>query len=799
VFGRRRRNDGPLLTLTAAGQLLKEPGQPAPRDLKQRKRTQETWQTLAWEHYDRVPQIWFAHNYVANALRRVRLVPAVQPDASEPPRPLDPVDDGQLFARAQLALDELRGPDGTHGELVHDMALQLGIPGEGYFVGYEDDDGAHWVIASVDELQFLNGSWVLKEDADDRQGVVLGEDSTVARFWRQHPRWRNRPDSSMRVIADDAEELLLLNQLGRVATRSRLNAGLLLVPQELSVRRPQAPGMLTGAQEGVEDPFVSALVDYTTSAVGDEVDPGTVAPAVVRGKGDYLAQVRHLTFGRLFDRVDAERVDEKLRAIAAGIDLPPEVVLGISDLNHWSAWQVTDDAFKAHLEPLVQLIVGAITEVYLAPALNDVTDQRVITWFDPSALVSRPNRMSDALTLYDKIELSGDALRRIGGHNEDDAPDEDERLRRIAQAQGTQAMMPVASGEVKSMTQALDDAARRMRAAEGGGGDDGAIVSDDGDTGPSSDPPDPTEDAEDTEPGPPAVVASGNVNGEELGRRLEQMDHDLMTRLTVASDGAVRRAVEKAGARLRRRLPKNGTFTAQARNVPNHELCRVLGMDVVRKYFQTDEELVDDVAATVLPLYTSWTARTQTQVRQVVREAAEDDEEEDEELERQQDEDRQRGAELLALLLLGVATSALYSPRTGAPVGEQDPTVLVPTGDIRDVLTVAGGGQPVSQTGAIPSADRPPPGGVATGETARTALVRVGLKVSSWVWVYGDPGSRGAPFEAHERLDGVRFSSWDDPRLSVQPGDGWLGVSHYYPGDHLYCQCDFIPVFEEDT
>ena len=49
------------------------------------------------------------------------------------------------------------------------------------------------------------------------------------------------------------------------------------------------------------------------------------------------------------------------------MDMPPEVLQGAGDANHWSAWQADESAIKAHTEPLLKLITTTISRQYLGP------------------------------------------------------------------------------------------------------------------------------------------------------------------------------------------------------------------------------------------------------------------------------------------------------------------------------------------------------------------------------------------------------------------------------------------------
>ncbi len=52
----------------------------------------------------------------------------------------------------------------------------------------------------------------------------------------------------------------------------------------------------------------------------------------------------------------SQRETAAVRALAAGMDLPAEVLLGLSDVNHWTAWQVDESAYRQHVDPIVQTL-----------------------------------------------------------------------------------------------------------------------------------------------------------------------------------------------------------------------------------------------------------------------------------------------------------------------------------------------------------------------------------------------------------------------------------------------------------
>lgn len=704
AFGRlsRRRQQDAII---GSSQVLHSPEGSVDTNVK-RSRPDEDWQSTAWQYYEAVPQVWFGVNYVANALRRVRLVPARVSHDGSAPQILEPGDEG--FTTANDVLNTIRDDDGGHGDIIHDMAVQLSVPGEGVLVSYRELDPTTkersgeelWEVVSADEVKvdkIVGGDRYSLVDPDQRGGDIVLD--YAGRFWRRSPKRRNRADSAMKAVLDDCETLIVLNHYIRSAARAKHNAGIMAVPSELTVHLPESMQMQMQSEVAKgTDPLIEAITRYVTTSIANESDPANVAPAILRGKADLLEKLRVIDLSRPFDTVALRLRQDAIRQIAAGLDMPAEVMLGIGSLNHWSAWQVTDDAYKAHLEPLTQLIVGAITDLVYRPAL---LPDDIICWYDPSALISHPHRVSSIFAAFDRGVIGRVAVRRYLGYAESDAP------------------LPE---EIEARSESTPDET------------------------PSDDPP-PADETEQLPPEEDEIAASSlamlaSAELQQLGIDLQGIDQRLIRTLEDEIQALVERHEdgEMTSVELQHEIER--LFEENA------EVAAGAALSTIRQYAE------DDIDAGLL----------------------------------QQD---QTSNIAIAAAILGAAAIGAAS-RSAAPMDEGELPAMqtrVPTQTIREAVVSAGGG-PMS---GAPSTV----GGIATGADVESELVRIGIRVSQWQWVYGD-SARVTPFQSHLDLDGIVFSEWDDERLAVRSSDAWIGASHYYPGDHLYCQCDFVPVLSTD-
>jgi len=475
-------------TLTAAAAQVKVNDRAEYEQFRSRRAAgSSAWQTEAWEYYDAIGEIKYAFNLVASVVSRIRIFAASVDDPSQTAVPvkMSNIIDPRLAAAAERALKRLDSAYGGQAGLLKDAALNICVAGECYLVQMPERPGygipESWDIKSVDEVlvdqkgtfriigrreqQAANGS----QNANTNVGAMsLNEKSFVGRIWRSHPRFSDEADSSLRGILDLCAELLLLNRTVRATARSRLNAGALYLPDGLSVAAQgdgnfpydeddeMNPGFTV---EEAEDEFEDQLIDAMTTPIRDEESASAVVPLIIRGPAELGDAIKQFKFERSFDPALAERSDRVLERILQGLDVPKDVVTGLANVKYSNALQIDEALYKAHIEPLMLLIVDALTVVYLRPYLiaNGYTESevsRITVWYDPSAVSTRNDRAADADSGFDRGAVSYDTWRRAHGFSDQDAPTPTEVALRLLQDRGsitpelTEAMLGAVAPEI---------------------------------------------------------------------------------------------------------------------------------------------------------------------------------------------------------------------------------------------------------------------------------------------------------------------------------------------------------------
>lgn len=371
----------------------------------------EAWQSSCWDYYDMVGEYRYAVNWVGNLLSRARLTI---------------LHNGKAVAddeNANAALQSLFGGPSGQSEMFRQLGIHFTVAGEAFIVGVDGASEEDWYVVAATEVHRGNGQTSI-------WGERIDGDHLLLRLWRPHPRKFKKSDAPSRSVIPILSEINQLTKHVAAQIDSRLaGAGLLLLPSEISFpTRTKTEG--TGADEVTSEVdgaqgFIDELIEVMSTAIANREDASALVPIVLQVAGEYLDKVQHLTFWSDLDEHAIELRTEAIRRLSLGMDMPPEVLTGTGDMNHWGAWQVDESAIKSHSEPLLAVITSSLTTGYLRPYLEAAgmdaeTADEYEFGVDTAALRMRPNRSKEAVELYDRGELSGEAMRRENGFNEDD-------------------------------------------------------------------------------------------------------------------------------------------------------------------------------------------------------------------------------------------------------------------------------------------------------------------------------------------------------------------------------------------
>lgn len=421
-------------TMIAAAQRIT-----AGTDIRSVSRSVDGWAKQAWIFYDTIGEFRYAVDWVAGMIAKATIMLT---------RNGEPVVEGDPAVAQVRWIGDLFGSEQVRTEMLRNIGVHLTCAGECYLVGTTLRGRDHWQVVAACELTQRGGNYYLAGQRIESTGAPF-----LLRIWRPHPRKPNEANAPSRAVLPILAEMDALTKRIFAEIDSRLaGAGIMWVPSEFTLPAP------TNGQErqgSTADQFQSALNTAIMEAIGDQTSASARSPIVVTVPGDRIEQVMHMTFATPMDERVKELRDEAIRRLALGMDLPPEVLTGMADTNHWTAWNVDESAIKAHAEPLLDLITDSLTMGLLWPLLEAANIQNVEEYAigsDTAEMRLRPDRSREAFELYDRGTIDAAALRREVGFGEEDAPtDEEVRaffLRKVAAGQTTPELVAAALTEL---------------------------------------------------------------------------------------------------------------------------------------------------------------------------------------------------------------------------------------------------------------------------------------------------------------------------------------------------------------
>jgi hypothetical protein len=364
-------------------------------------------------------------------------------------------------SRANLYVAE-RGPDGRAGNPTTNLAVinatasllspermppfmeaacrMQTVPGEAWIFGYEDDnairkrDRLQWTVldesaitdAGDDSFQVRYAHLGQRRETVWKRGESV---NPLIRFWNPDPREPWRAISPLHHVVPVMKALIKMTDLVPAIADQRL-----VGPRMLAVSDRLEPPPATPGHKFSEDELMNEIVKAVDAA---RRDPGKVDNLVaILLRGDLTEKVfEKLEWSAEFPQLAVEITELLMRRVALGMPLPPEVVLGEGDTNHWGQWFNEESAVKFSIEPVVAQIAAALDQFWLPAILkaSRISPEDYVIGYDIRTVMLRPDRSAIVIQLHDRGLVSDEATRRETGMNESDkaTPEEVARRERI--------------------------------------------------------------------------------------------------------------------------------------------------------------------------------------------------------------------------------------------------------------------------------------------------------------------------------------------------------------------------------
>jgi hypothetical protein len=516
-----------------------------------KKQEHSAWHAEAWTMYDLIGEFRYGCDWIGGMLSKALIHATVETVDG-----VEVIEEGNILEY----ISQFFGNADGRAEMFRLVGIHMSVTGECYLVGYPDPDpmgdgGDKWEVAASTKAirpstDQANDWWKVN---DVTLVDVPQDDVTCIRLWRPHPLNPQLSISPALAALTTLRQLHKLSLYVSAQMDSRLaSAGILLMPDTMTFPPPPTADGKEPAVKSANNAqdLMNLIMESMTAQL---MNPGTAesqVPIVITASVEAIQAIQHLTFWSELDEHAMELRKEAIGRLALSMDVPPEVLQGAADSNHWSAWQADESAIKAHAEPLLKIITTAIGREYLRPLIKQdpaYEGDRLSAYSvaaDTSEMRLRPNRSKEALELHALGVLSDEALIRECGFDPTDMPDEAQFAKWLTRK--------VASG---STTPELVEAALKdlgvnlkvVRPAEDTVGQEGRPAPSLEDH-PTQDIPDPKRSADRKE-----ARDAGRVPSSDVERKAS---------LLAACDMLVLRALERAGNRLKNRTQSKFTVPA---------------------------------------------------------------------------------------------------------------------------------------------------------------------------------------------------------------------------------------------
>lgn len=520
------------------------------------------WQAEVWRLYDIVPEFHFLAGRIGDSLAQARLYVT---EVDEQGEETGETKDAAIQALAAVPL----GKGAQRDDNLRMAGIDLSAPGECWFVGEGAAQRAHeaigsWFVVTGAGIKSEGGKLKIRRPMTRGGGWLEPQDGrdVLIRCYRPHPNDADQADSFARPAIPALREIELLTKREFAELDSRLTgAGIMFLPEGMDYPRgpDDPPPDLAG--------FMAYLQTAAATSMRDQASAEAMVPIMATLPNEmmqYVDAIKPITFWSELSSEISPMKDKAIERLAASAELPKEVLLGLGDGNHWSAWLISEEGTR-WIKGYLSLIADALTRGFLDLALTGMGRKgdigRYAYAFDVSPLAARPNRLEEALQLHDRMLLSDEEVVRAGAFDTDQMP--------TVQQRAQQLLLKVVQTQPDLMLDPAVQVALGLPQIERVGLPATAEQNTDGD--PDDDPveQDGPPNGGNAEP-PPALTAS------ILDRRIRELTAAGPSPQTVFNAACrlhVLRALELAGGRLATPQERNGKW----RDIPRHELHTQIG------------------------------------------------------------------------------------------------------------------------------------------------------------------------------------------------------------------------------
>ena len=388
------------------------------------RRSDDSWQKEGWRQFDICGEMRYAFTWIANAISMASMYAAeIDPETGL-------VTDATQNKTVQRIANSILGGPAQRAQFQATIALNWQVAGEIFILirptrGAEPDE---WHVLSTTEVSEQGGTFKYEDPITGQMIELNPSRDMLIRVWSPHPRKRSHADSAVRSALPTLREIEKTSQNIAARLDSRLASnGFMFLPQEVDFpqRNDGEPGLVG---------FMDEVIEAAEVSLSNPGQASAQVPIMLQIPGEQVGNVQHLDISSKLDGEILELRTAAIKRLALSLDMPSEIMLGMGESNHWSAWQIEESAYKIHVAPLLDRFGDALTSEYLVPALLAAgipNPENYVIAFDTTEIISRPNRFEELKALWDDGLISDDFLRSESGIPDDAIPSDEEASKKL--------------------------------------------------------------------------------------------------------------------------------------------------------------------------------------------------------------------------------------------------------------------------------------------------------------------------------------------------------------------------------
>jgi hypothetical protein len=388
------------------------------------------WQAEAWRLYDIVGELHKLSGRVGDSLAQARLYVTEVDDTGEE---TGEVSDERIKRLAAVPL----GTGSQRDDNLRLAGIDLAVGGECWIVGEgaarnpEAAEGSWFVVTGAAFSRLGDDLQVKRPQIRGGSKLTLKDGTDILiRCWRPHPNDTDQADSFTRSAIVPLREIELLTKREFAELDSRLTgAGIMFLPEGVDFpRQEDDPEGLAG--------FMAYLQRAAAASMTNQGDARSMVPIMATLPDHLIEHLDKLQPINFWSELSAEITpmkDKAISRVASMAEIPQEVLTGIADSNHWTAWLISDEGIR-WIRGYLGLVADALTRGFLRRALESMgvaNPERYAFAFDTSTLAAKPNRLDEAIQLHERFLIRDDEVVKAGAFDPEQMPNVQERAAQI--------------------------------------------------------------------------------------------------------------------------------------------------------------------------------------------------------------------------------------------------------------------------------------------------------------------------------------------------------------------------------